>query len=172
MKRKDIKSALEEINIGIESTPDDKANYSALLNLVETLANDLANARATIQQLKDENNKLKGEQGKPNIRKQKNKDDDANSGNHSSENNRKQAKKSKKKKRKKKGNIAIDRQIICTVDKDNLPADIEFKGYEPTVIQDIIIKTDNIEFRREIYYSPSLTPIFTGTISARKAPKQ
>jgi len=164
MKRKDIQSTLKTITKDIESILDDKAKpmLSALLNLVETLATDLASAQTTIQRQADKINKLQGEQGKPNIRKQKNNDkdnNDTNNGNHSSENERKGTEISKKKKRGKK-NINIDRQIVCTLSKNDLPADIEFKGYEPTIIQDIIIKTDNIEFRREVYYSPSLKKTF------------
>ena len=30
----------------------------------------------------------------------------------------------------------------------------EFKGYETATVQDLKIETDNIEFHKEIYYSP------------------
>jgi len=39
-----------------------------LLNQIEELSASLRNARAEIQQLRDENNRLKGEQGKPKIK--------------------------------------------------------------------------------------------------------
>jgi len=164
MKRKDIQSALEKATDGIESILDDKAKnmLSAVLNLFETVANCLSSAQTTIQQQADKINTLQGEQGKPNIRKQKNNDkssNDTNNGNYSSENERKGTETPKKKKREKK-NINIDRQVICTLNKNDLPDDIEFKGYEPTIIQEIIIKTDNIEFQREVYYSPSLKKTF------------
>ncbi len=38
-----------------------------LLNLIETLAADLRAAQAEIQRLRDQINRLKGEQGKPNV---------------------------------------------------------------------------------------------------------
>ncbi|KAF5416038.1 MAG: hypothetical protein C5S48_04120 [Candidatus Methanogaster sp.] len=44
---------------------------------------------------------------------------------------------------------------MCEVDKDILPDDAEFKGYQSVVVQEIIIKTDNVEYKKEIYYSPS-----------------
>jgi hypothetical protein len=33
--------------------------------------------------------------------------------------------------------------------------DAVFKEYESVVVQDIKIITDNVEYRREVYYSPS-----------------
>ena len=50
--------------------------------------------------------------------------------------------------------IKIDRTHICEVDKAKLPDDAEFKGYETATVQDLKIETDNIEFHKEIYYSP------------------
>ena len=38
-----------------------------LLNLIETVTADLRAAQAEIQRLRDENNRLKGEQGKPGV---------------------------------------------------------------------------------------------------------
>jgi len=37
----------------------------------------------------------------------------------------------------------------------SLPDDAQHKGYRNVVVQDIIIKTNNIEFKLERYYSPS-----------------
>lgn len=36
-----------------------------------------------------------------------------------------------------------------------LPADAEFKGYEDVVVQDILLKTENVRFRKEKYYAAS-----------------
>jgi hypothetical protein len=36
-----------------------------------------------------------------------------------------------------------------------IPLDAEHKGYRSVVVQDIVIKTNNIEFKLERYYSPS-----------------
>jgi len=44
---------------------------------------------------------------------------------------------------------------VCKVDKSILPDDAEFKGYQSMVVQEIIIKTDNVKYMKEIYYSPS-----------------
>ncbi len=36
-----------------------------------------------------------------------------------------------------------------------LPEDAEFKGYVDVVVQDIVLKTDNVLFHKEKYYSAS-----------------
>jgi hypothetical protein len=51
---------------------------------------------------------------------------------------------------------------VCEVDKNILPDDAEFKGYQSVVVQEIIIKTDNVEYRKEIYYSPSQKKTYMG----------
>jgi len=120
-----------------------------LLNLIETLAADLRVAQAEIQRLRDENNRLKGEQGQPKIKPNK----PLESTDHSSE----------KERRKPKGwskgckinSIAIDREQLLEVDRDSLPPDAEFKGYEEVVVQEVVVHTDNVLFRKEKFYSPS-----------------
>lgn len=231
----DISKVLESIQLDIESIEDTniKGLISILLNLVENLVSDNTELRQENQKLKDEINILKGEQGKPNIKSNKNKD-----GNISSEQERKEAESSegenksqecfkldkgaltklmeqripvevlsqleklngqkypseddfvsaveseigneltnqyicllvkyaryKRRKRKPKlPEIKIDREEKCYVDAAQLPDDAEFKGYEDKVVQDLIIKTDNVKFRREIYYSASLKKTYLGEI--------
>ena len=41
-----------------------------------------------------------------------------------------------------------------------LPPDAEFKGYEEVVVQDVVVHTDNILFRKEKFYSPSQRKIY------------
>ena len=36
-----------------------------------------------------------------------------------------------------------------------MPPDVKFKGYDTVVVQDLAIKTNNILFRKEVFYSPS-----------------
>jgi len=52
--------------------------------------------------------------------------------------------------------IKIDRIKTVRLDKTDLPEDLEFKGYEEKIIQNIIMQTDNVLYRMEKYYSPSL----------------
>jgi len=73
MNRKDIKKVLDDLTGDIDSIADKKAVaiIKVLINLVEILAEENAMLKETVQELKDEINRLKGEQGKPNIREQK-----------------------------------------------------------------------------------------------------
>lgn len=121
-----------------------------LLNLIEQLQAEVKELRAENQQLKDENNRLKGEQGQPDIKGNKK----GLSSNHSSEKERKNPKKHSK--GSKNETIKIDREQILEYPQDKLPADAEFKGYQEVIIQDIILETDNVLFRKEKYYSPSV----------------
>ena len=45
-----------------------------------------------------------------------------------------------------------------------MPYDAEFKGYETVVVQEILITTDNVEYRREKYYSPSESKTYLGKL--------
>ncbi len=121
-----------------------------LLNLIEQLNSKVKELEEENQKLRDENNRLKGEQGKPEIkanRKKEVKND------HSSEKERKVP--TKHSKRSKNGTIKVDREEIVVYPIELLPPDAEFKGYEEVIIQDTFLKTDNVLFRKQKYYSPS-----------------
>ena len=60
--------------------------------------------------------------------------------------------------------IRIDREERCPVDLEQLPDDAEFKGYETKVVQDVLIKTDNVRFTREVYHSASLHKTYIGRV--------
>jgi len=166
MNRQKIKNVLNELTADIDSIEDEKAVtiIKVLVNLVEMLAQENALLREENQQLRDEINRLKGEQGKPDIRKQSKGGDGGNTGNpnHSSEEDRNKRKEKNKNKNKGKGkkNVNIDRWMTIPLDKSGLPNDVKFKGYETRVIQDLKIITNNIEFKLEMYYSPSLKKTF------------
>jgi len=120
-----------------------------LLNLVEELKSESDALRAENQELRDEINRLQGEQGKPAVKpsKKQPKPD------HSSEKERRRPKKWRK--GSKVDKITIDREETLALDQSQLPADAEFKGYEAVVVQDIQVKTDNVRFLKEKYYSAS-----------------
>ena len=121
-----------------------------LLNLIEQLNSKVKELEEENQKLRDENNRLKGEQGKPdikaNIKKGFKKD-------HSSEKERKIPKEHSKKS--KNETIKVDREEIVVYPKEKLPPDAEFKGYEKVIVQDVLLKTDNVLFCKQKYYSPS-----------------
>lgn len=165
MKRQEIKQVLDELTKDIDSLADKKAVtiIKVLVNLVEMLAEENALLREENQVLRDEINRLKGEQGKPNIRGQSKGGNGDNTGNsnHSSEGDRnKRGKGNNKNKGKDKKTVRIDRLVTITLDKTKLPDDAKFKGFETRIIQDLKIITDNVEFKLETYYSPSLKKTF------------
>lgn len=84
--------------------------------------------------------------------------------NHSSEQERHQPKAHKK--GKKNEFIKIDREQVLKVSLEQLPPDAEFKGYEEVIVQDIKITTDNVLFRKEKYYSPSLGKTYLAEVPA------
>lgn len=145
-----ILGRLKDLNVDMTEIPNEKTReeVSLLFDGVEQCVAEIEQLTEENQQLKDEINRLKGEQGKPDIRPQKKEPTD-----HSSEEERKRGKgigKPKKAKKKK-----ANRQKICRIDRASLPADARFKGYDSIIIQGIVIEADNVEFKREVYYSPS-----------------
>ncbi len=122
-----------------------------LLNLVEKLSADLRDLQAENQALRDEVNYLKGEQGKPKVKANKARTVEASK--HSSEKERKKTR--ARHKLSKKAEIEVDREEVAKVKPEDLPFDAKFKGYEEVVVQDILLKTDNVRFRKEKYYSAS-----------------
>jgi len=142
----------EGLDIDLDGIAEPQARelIRRLLNLLEDVMSDLRKLQAENQLLRDEINRLKGEQGKP---KFKGNTPPAKSRNYSSEGERRQ--KREWTKSSKMDDIPIDREEVVRVDPDVLPADAEFKGYEDVVVQDVIFRSDNILFRKEKYYSPS-----------------
>lgn len=51
--------------------------------------------------------------------------------------------------------IHVDRTVLCPVDPGSLPSDAAFVGYDDVVVQDLIVKTDNVRYRCELWNSPS-----------------
>jgi FtsZ-binding cell division protein ZapB len=131
-----------------------------LLNLVEELKSENDALREEVQKLRDEVNRLQGEQGKPAVKpsKRQPKQD------HSSEKERRRPKKWRK--GSKVDKIKIDRQETLPIDRSQLPADAEFKGYEAVVVQDIQVKTDNVRFLKEKFYSASERQIYLAGLPA------
>jgi hypothetical protein len=153
----------------LDSLSQDISNLSAsahkqvlmqLLNLLESCSEEIARLRQENQNLRDENNRLKGEQGSPNIRPQT-----AKSGDISSEAERKSSEK-KKGRQSKNAKLIITRQEICKLDKSKLPGDAIPKGTEAVIIQEIKVVVEVIEFKKEVYYSPSLNKSFMAALPA------
>jgi len=138
-------------DLDLTGISDDRARalIVRLLNLIEDQAADLRAAQQEIQRQRDEINRLKGEQGKPDVKPNKQPPPT----DHSSERERHQP--TERVKRGKRASITINREDVARVDPDCLPPDAKFQGYEDVVVQDIIIRTDNVLFHKEVFYSPS-----------------
>ena len=139
-------------DLDLSSIADERARQlvQQLLNVLEDVMADLRAAQAENQRLRDELNRLKGEQGAPAIK--------ANTPqpppkDHSSEQERRKPKTWSK--GHKTDRIAIDREQVVQVDPTRLPSEAVFKGYEDVVVQDVIFRTDNVLFHKEKFYSPS-----------------
>ena len=146
---------LEHLDLNAIQDENARELIVRLLNLIEKLSADLRDAQADIQRLRDEVNRLKGEQGKPQIKA--NSPQPA-SADHSSEQERRKPR--QRTKGCKKANIRIDREQVLEVDRVRLPMDAVFKGYEEVVVQDILLRTDNVRFRKEKYYAASTRKIY------------
>jgi len=152
---------LEDLDLG--GLPDQRSRELVLrlLNLIETLTADLHAAQTETQRLRDELNRLKGEQGKPdtkpNVRPKPPAD-------HSSEAERKLPKQHIK--RAKLTTLMIDREQLLTLDPATLPPDAEFKGYQAVTVQDLRLQTDNVRFLKEEYYSPSTKQTYLAALPA------
>jgi hypothetical protein len=139
-------------DLDLSNMTDDRARelVQRLLNVLEGVMADLRAAQAENQRLRDEINRLKGEQGAPAIKPNT---PQPPAKNHSSEKERRQPKIWSKDR--KTDRIAIDREQVAQVDPTSLPLDAVFKGYEDVVVQDVIFRTDNVLFHKEKFYSPS-----------------
>jgi hypothetical protein len=126
-----------------------------LMNLIEAVTTDLRDAQAEIQRLRDENSRLKGEQGKPKIKANTPKPPRVD---YSSEKERRKPKPRQKQAKKEK--LEIHREQTLIVDKASLPPDAEFKGYEDVVVQDVVFRADNVCFHKEKYWAPSTSQTF------------
>jgi len=175
-----LRKDLENVSIHPETILDDdlRTNVVRLKNAVESFAKENDDLRTENQALKDEINLLKGEHANPKFSKKKR---EKNS-NHSSEEERKSQEKNahqeeeedsdteegkqkkRRKKRSKKGRVTVDRTEHIVLDRTGLPDDLQFKGYQKTVIQELAIVRDNICFEREIYYSPSMKKTYTAPL--------
>jgi hypothetical protein len=125
-----------------------RALVTRLLNLLEDVMTELRAAQAEIQRLRDEINRLKGEQGQPTIKPNTLPPSPKDI---SSEQERRTPKAWSK--GRKTDRIAIDRERVVEVDPACLPPDAVFKGYEDVVVQDVVFRTDNV-----LFHKPTVCP--------------
>ena len=147
---KSIEEEIITLDIDKIDFSDEKATkelFRKLLNFIELQAQLIQQLKIENQQLKDEVARLKGLKGRPKITPNISHLEPIQT---SSEKSKKWSKGSKNPR------IKIDRVVWLDIESDILPSDAVYLGYEPVIIQNIKLQTDNIEYRRGHYYSKSL----------------
>jgi len=174
IEKMDIKAHIEKVKNLVPGKMSAQ-EQAFVLSLLELVLQELEEQKQLIQTLKDEINRLKGEQGKPRLKGKNQKEEPETSPapededtatdkrDVSSEKERKN-KKSERKKRQVKFDESrrIDeRETVDVAQKSDLPDDAEFKGYAISHYQTLEIKAKNIELRRCIYYSATTGQTYT-----------
>lgn len=132
--------------------------FPRLLAFCEESVAAILALQAKVQDLEAEIARLKGEHGKPTHRPPRSGRliNPVEEPDHSSEQERREREpRPPRKKGRKLYRITIDRTETLNDFPEGLPADARFKGYEAVVIQDLVLKTDNVRFRRAKFWSPS-----------------
>lgn len=153
------------LDLDLDRIPDLATRHAVgrLLNLVEHLYAEVLALRQENQRLKDEIARLKGEQGKPQFPANPSPSPNAPPApDHSSEPERHQPKPWHK--GPKRHRILIDRLEPLPLDPAHLPPDAQFKGYAPFLVQDLVLRTDNVLFLQALYYSPSWRQSFAAPL--------
>jgi hypothetical protein len=156
----------EDIELNAIEEENARELVKRLLNMVEQLSRDVRELRVENQRLRDEvNRRKKGEQGKPDIKG--NKKQTSPKADHSSETERR--KKRVRHKKSKKIELRIDREEVLKINVKQLPADAEYKGCETVVVQELLVKTENVRFYKEKYYSASKGKTYLAELPAGSA---
>lgn len=127
-----------------------RACLGRLLNAVEELLAANHALQEENRRLKDEIQRLKGEQGAPRIPGNTRKPPPLD---YSSEAERRVSQPWTKAFKRPK--LSINREQVLTVDPATLPPDAQFKGYEPVVVQDLLLQPDTVCFHKAKWYSPT-----------------
>ncbi len=137
---------LDVDKIALDDNKAVKELFLKLLNVIEDQAQEISRLRTEVQQLKDEIAQLKGGKGKPKIAPNVPPRDTKRS---TADKSNKWSKDSKNPK------IKIDRVVLLRIDPNTLPKDAENRSCSSIIVQNIKLQTDNVEYRREHYYSQS-----------------
>jgi len=140
---------LDDVDLSGVTDPEARRILGLLLNVIETQATEIATLRAENQRLRDEVNRLKGEQGAPTIVPSKRAVAD-----HASERERR-VERPVRPRVDKRSLLHIDRTQEQEIDPALRPPDAERKGYAEFVVQDVALRTDTVLFRCARWYAAS-----------------
>lgn len=141
---------IDEAKLNKIKDPEAREVIRVLSNLYEDALVVIQTLKIENQKLRDENNRLKGEQGKPDVKPSKKQPEQKDL---SSEKERKEPKIWIK--NTKNDKLTITRTVEPLPMKVALPADAVFKGQVDVVYQDLKLVAETICVKRNKYYSPS-----------------
>jgi hypothetical protein len=132
------------------SEPELRQLVARLLNVVEDLQAEVTALREENQRLRDEVARLKGLPSRPTFPARS---PSRSFSDHSSERERHEP--TPRQRRRTRDHLVIHRRETLTCDPTTLPPDAQFKGYVEVTIQDVVLRPDNVVFRRAKWYSPT-----------------
>ena len=150
---------IPDVNLEAITDPAARQVIGQLLNIIETLHAEVVQLRAENQHLRDEINRLKGEQGTPDIKPPI---PPTAPRNYSSERERHAPK--PRQKGHKAEILVPTRDELCRIDPATLPPDAVRHGTTEVIVQDLILQPDIIRFVREVWYVPSLGATITAPL--------
>jgi len=119
----------------------------ALLGIIRQVLDRVTELETTIQELRDENAKLKGQKGRPDIKPS------------NLETKQPKTEGQEKTKPPREGRGPKNNQLVIhhevPLHPEDLPVGATFKGFESYVVQDLIIKSDNTKYQRARYDLPA-----------------
>lgn len=148
--KRPLGAGLGSIDPSVIADPAQRALVVLLLNVIEDQQQQIAAVRAENQALRDEITRLKGEQGRPDIKGNTPQPPPAD---YSSEQERRTPRAWRK--GRKRDTLQIDREERLEVERAALPADAVFKGYADVVVQDLVFRAETIRFRKAKWYAPA-----------------
>jgi hypothetical protein len=149
---------IPDINLDAITDPTTRQIVGQLLNLIETLAAENAALRVEVQQLRDENARLKGGSAKPDVKPPM----PPAPPDHSSEAERRT--RTPRGKPKKNATLTITREQRCLVDPATLPPDAVRHDTAEVIVQDLVLQPEVIRFVREVWLVPSTGQTITAPL--------
>ncbi len=168
MSRREIETILKQVEqlLAAAGTLPAEAEEAVekLLNVVESVCSHNQTLLDEVKRLRQEQKKKKN----PKTTDQQNQDGDKkpkDDTNHSSEKRRKRAKKNRPAHdRRTFKDLTIHDTVECPVDPSTLPPDAVRMPNEPKVVQDVVVKPNNILFQRHVYYSAKQNKFYRGPL--------
>src|SRR5437868_153796 len=114
----------------------------ALVERFEALLAENRALKALVQELRGEIARLKGEQGKPQVRPRAPRQ-------HSTEQERPREEPPARQRSPDKRVLLVQREEVLRLDRASLPAGVEHAGYEDFVVQEVRVQAEVVRYRRE-----------------------